>query len=31
MVLFMSALMLIIATDGLLRLGARRVGLKEAA
>lgn len=31
MVLFMSALMLIIATDGLLRFGARRVGQREAA
>ena len=31
MVLFMSALMLIIATDGVLRFGARRVGPREAA
>ncbi len=31
MVLFLSALMLIIATDGLLRFGARRVGRPEQA
>lgn len=30
MVLFISALMLIIATDGLLRVGARRVGVQES-